>query len=310
MIEREHLVSVILPTYYRNDALSGAIESVFQQTHNPVELIVVDDSGEAHAKPVVERFDDLTYVPLEENRGAQGARNAGLELASGEYVQFMDDDDRLHPEKFTKQVPELTADVGVVYAGFEIIETGEVHSPKPGYRGDVLREAVRMRLYPCSNCTMLMDASALNELAPLDNEHAADDLDLMIQLAKRTRFEYVDEPLSYVREEMDDSLGKSWANLRARKHVVEKHADIYDRFPAAIKRQTLSDIYRLEAQMHMDERAWSPQAIAAFGRSAAHARADKVGRTVEFLSSFFGDPGLAFAQQFRRLCSRYLIKDN
>jgi len=53
----DDLVSVIVPTYYRNDRLRDTIGSVEAQTYDPIETIVVDDSGEAHARPVADEFD-------------------------------------------------------------------------------------------------------------------------------------------------------------------------------------------------------------------------------------------------------------
>lgn len=92
-------VSVVITTYYRNDLLRGAVESALAQTHEPVEVILVDGSGEAHARPVAEEY-PVEYIAQNRDRGAQAARNAGAERVVGEYVQFLDDDDRLLPEKF------------------------------------------------------------------------------------------------------------------------------------------------------------------------------------------------------------------
>jgi glycosyltransferase involved in cell wall biosynthesis len=109
------LVSVVIPTYYRNDGLRRAIESALSQTYDPVEVIVVDDSGERYAEPVAREY-DVTYIAHEENLGGNPARNTGIKAASGEYIQLLDDDDRLLPEKLERQIPALEADpsVGVV----------------------------------------------------------------------------------------------------------------------------------------------------------------------------------------------------
>jgi len=307
MIEREHLVSVILPTYYRNDALSGAIESVFQQTHNPVELIVVDDSGEAHAEPVVRKYDEVTYIPLSENKGAQAARNVGLEQARGQYVQFLDDDDELHPEKFEKQISFLNDSVGVVYSGYEVVETGEVIRPKPDASGDVLKRALLQQLNPCSNCTMLIDADVLEDLTPLGNRHAADDVGLKIELALRTKFDYVDTPLIFVEKDREDNLSASWEHLTARKQLLETYAELYEQYPH-IRKKVRSDLYRREGLKHLETSTWNFKAILAFGLSAYNAPDDRVFRTVEFFTSIFGQPGLELSDHLRRFSRRYVVR--
>jgi glycosyltransferase involved in cell wall biosynthesis len=302
----EH-VSVVVPTYYRNNMLRETIESVYRQEHRPIEIVVVDDSGEANAEPVVDDYEEVTYVPLEENQGPQAARNVGLERASGEYVQFLDDDDILRKDKFVKQLQKTDDRVGVVYSGMEVYETGEVISPKPDVRGEVLKDALRLRLYPCSNCTMLIDMSVLDDLLPLKNRHAADDLGLMIELARRTQFDFVDEPLIYVREELETALGKSWENIRARKQLVMNYSGLYDRYPTSVKAHALSQIYRIEGKKHLEDSVWSPKAILAYGRSAYYAPVNRPFRTLDFFTSFLGRPGLKLADRIRAFSGEYIV---
>jgi glycosyltransferase involved in cell wall biosynthesis len=301
------LVSVIIPTYYRNDMLEAAIESVYRQEYRPIELVVVDDSGEANAEPVMLNYDDATYVALDENRGAQAARNVGMEHTSGEYVQFLDDDDVLREDKFAEQVPLMNDDVGVVYSGLELLETGEVVRPKPDVRGDVLEDALRMRLYPCSNCTMVMDRSVLEELLPFKNRHAADDVGMQIELAQRTEFEYVDEPLIYVRDNVQDSLSATWAHFDAREELLSQYDHLYEQFPPEVKRTALSGINYLRAKKHMRESLWSVGAILAYGRSAYYTPVNRPIMFIEFLTSFFGRPGLKLADRIKRFSREYLV---
>lgn len=63
------LISVVIATHYRNELLARAIESVLEQGYEPVELIVVDDSGEGHASPVIDRYDDVIGIIRDANGG-------------------------------------------------------------------------------------------------------------------------------------------------------------------------------------------------------------------------------------------------
>src|SRR5205085_7757486 len=91
------LVSVIVTCFNQGRYLPGCLASVAQQTHQPIETIVVDDcSAEAEtldALAAVERAGSATVARLAVNRGPSAARNAGIERARGRYVLPLDCDD-------------------------------------------------------------------------------------------------------------------------------------------------------------------------------------------------------------------------
>jgi len=106
------LVSVVLPTYNRASSLRRSIESCLNQTYPQVEVIVVDDGSTDITAQVVEEMvsqwgeDTIRYV-WQRNQGACVARNRGLDLTRGEFIQFLDSDDILLPMKFAMQVSAL-----------------------------------------------------------------------------------------------------------------------------------------------------------------------------------------------------------
>lgn len=93
--ERAPTVSVIIPCYGQARFLVEAIESVLNQTH-PSEIIVVDNASFDNTAEVCARYPQVKYV-YEPNRGVAQARNSGFRAATGEYVVFLDADDRLTP---------------------------------------------------------------------------------------------------------------------------------------------------------------------------------------------------------------------
>lgn len=109
------LVSVIVPVYNRRDWITDTLDSVWMQTYRPVELIVVDDgSNDGSIHRTLEwkeshRTDPgfTVQVLKQENSGAPVARNLGLISSSGEFIQFLDSDDMIQPDKFARQVAEL-----------------------------------------------------------------------------------------------------------------------------------------------------------------------------------------------------------
>lgn len=108
------LVSVIIPTYNRGQLIEAAMESVWKQTYRPVEMIVIDDGSTDETEETVRRWiaerDDTQFKSQylrQANRGAPAARNRGLVESSGEYIQYLDSDDLLHPEKMSQQIALL-----------------------------------------------------------------------------------------------------------------------------------------------------------------------------------------------------------
>lgn len=108
----EVLVSVVIPTYSRNDMLSRAIDCILAQTHKLLDIIVVDDNPpeseyRASTEQLMKKYETderIRYIQNEKNLGGSGARNVGIEAAKGEYIAFLDDDDEYYPEKIEKQL--------------------------------------------------------------------------------------------------------------------------------------------------------------------------------------------------------------
>ena len=105
----EFNVSVIIPTHDRAAVLGRAIESVLAQSLKPLEVIVVDDgSSDDTAALVGQRYPRVRFL-RQQNRGVSAARNAGIELARGEWLAFLDSDDEWLPGKLAAQRDALAA---------------------------------------------------------------------------------------------------------------------------------------------------------------------------------------------------------
>jgi glycosyltransferase involved in cell wall biosynthesis len=282
------LVSVVIPTYYRNDWLSKAIKSVFEQTYEPTDIIVVDDSGEGYAESVAEGH-DVTYIAHDENLGGNPARNTGIEASEGEYIQLLDDDDRMEPTKIEKQVAlfESNPSTGVVYCGLQQ-ENGTLVYPDERNRGDVLAQALRISaLHPCQTGTMLFRGNLLRELYPLKNREAGDDLGLKIRAAARTEFDFVDEVLLI----KGDSDGHRSAKIEFSDEVfdiIEEFDHLYDRFDARVRRDALVAAYQSRGTRLITQRPWSPTAILCFAKALHYSDSLNPELVGSLLSSLLG----------------------
>jgi glycosyltransferase involved in cell wall biosynthesis len=99
-LDREPLFSVVIATYNRAHLLARAIISVLNQTYHNFELIIIDDGSTDNTEEVRQSYTDgrIIYHRLQQNGGALAARNKGIDLAKGDYLTFLDDDDELLPE--------------------------------------------------------------------------------------------------------------------------------------------------------------------------------------------------------------------
>lgn len=291
-------VSVVVTTYHRNEWLAAAIESALEQTHPPHEVIVVDGSGTRHAEAVVESFQErrapsrVTYLPQSENLGPVADRNLGIGRATGNYIHLLDDDDRFEPTALAtklKRFEEATEDVGVVYCGLRRERDADrtlMPDPDRG-QGDVLELALRMQQPPIFPSTMLMAADVVDACVPLPPEYrGAGDTALVIELARRTNFDFVDEPLLR-RGEAERSLAYTSESVAARRLLLDEYADVYDKFPDTVRRTALAGSYAIEGQVHLADSRWSPAAIRAFALALYYGsfRPDRVGALI---ASLFG----------------------
>jgi glycosyltransferase involved in cell wall biosynthesis len=101
-------VSVIIPCYNAARYVGGTLESVRRQTWSNLEVIVVDDGSQDDSARIVEAFEGLDLILVRQsNRGQSAALNVGLAHATGDYIQFLDADDLIDPDKIAIQVSRL-----------------------------------------------------------------------------------------------------------------------------------------------------------------------------------------------------------
>jgi glycosyltransferase involved in cell wall biosynthesis len=220
------LVSVVVPTYARSEYLLTALESVVGQTYPNIELLIVDDGSPT---PVESALSDVSlqgptestrtveFIRHETNRGANAARNTGIDAASGEYIAFLDDDDYWLETKLEKQVAAFEAagpDVGLVYVGKRVETTAGVSEDVYDWDGDVVKDLLLGRNFNQFSSIMVR-ASVLEAAGPPDERFPSwQDRDWFFRLAQHCEFEPVEEPLTVRRTTHDDRIGRNYEEKR------------------------------------------------------------------------------------------------
>jgi glycosyltransferase involved in cell wall biosynthesis len=99
------LVSILIPSYNSEKWVSATIESALSQTWAKKEIVIVDDGSTDKSLQIAKKYESkLVKVITQKNGGAAVARNKALEYAQGDYIQWLDADDLLAPDKIEKQL--------------------------------------------------------------------------------------------------------------------------------------------------------------------------------------------------------------
>jgi glycosyltransferase involved in cell wall biosynthesis len=203
--------------------LREAVESVMTQSLENWELIIVSD-GSSDDFSDVESSDERIKVLRQGNRGVSIARNVGISLAESELIALLDEDDRMLPDRLSRQISVLKdQDVGLCHTQFEFIDDdsriiGAGKSNDAQYRdflrgdGAILLSSVMMRK------SIFFTLGAFNPLLPL-----AQDLDLFYRVAREYPIAFIPEVLAQYRLHRANTWAGTMTGGEEYKHVVKTH---------------------------------------------------------------------------------------
>ncbi|GHT03911.1 hypothetical protein AGMMS49525_09690 [Bacteroidia bacterium] len=148
-IEQQPLISVIVPVWNVEKYVGECLESILGQTYRNLEIIVVNDGSPDNSVDVVKQYvaqDGRIKLIEQKNAGPSVARNAGLTAATGEFVHFMDSDDRLffvdHYEKMLDAMTQNDADVAVC----GLVDSRRPHVRRPHYKKVGVYTTIRQKI--------------------------------------------------------------------------------------------------------------------------------------------------------------------
>ncbi len=222
-------VSVIIPTYNRASVLPRAVQSVLNQTFQDFEIVIVDDGSTDETRDVIESFTDrrIESIHFSNNKGANAARNAGIQAANGEYIAFLDADDEWRPQKLKRQrnvFKDASKSIGLVYTG--IVRKGtddEIISRScPEREGKVLAPLLKGNFIGTFSSVMVKsevtDEIRLNEELP-----SWQDWDFYLEVAKDWEVLPVSEPLVVKYSARKDRISKCFEQKQKISYPILKN---------------------------------------------------------------------------------------
>jgi len=267
-------ISVYITSYNQKNYLIEAIESVLGQTLPPSQIIVVDDGSTDGSQELiagyVSRYPGLiTPIYHAQNQGVTQTRNDALQAVTGDYVSYVDGDDRFLPAKLEKEARLLQEhpEAQIAYSNSYFIAADGVRTEVLAYKkfppqGNVFCQ-VFARDFPDGNFFRM-------ELAPYEiwkragfydpSLRFSEDYDIRIRLAKHGRVVYCDEPLSEIRRHRTGlSTNTNLAEtLAAWEHIIRKNLPLLNDLSAAerkyIKQKLSERLQKIIAKQTAEKR--------------------------------------------------------
>lgn len=252
-METSPRVSVVIPTYNRAGLLKRAVESVLAQTFTDYEILIIDDGSTDDTESVVASLPGTIRYIRQANKGVSAARNLGMELAHGDLIAFLDDDDEWLPEKLARQVPLFDeARVGIAYCGFEhvFLVDDVTHIISPTYQGDCYRLFVsRLMVMLMATPGVILRREAIAQVGGFALElRLIEDNDLWIRVARHWHVAAIPAPMMRIYVHGNNTPKSGF--LEAALTVARRAFDADSRFGFWFRRRVTANVYGMTSYAH------------------------------------------------------------
>lgn len=217
MTEMRTLISIVMPAYNSQNTLDEAVESVLSQTIDDWELLIIVDAAvdltEQMAKSWAQKDKRIKVFVNQYNQGVAKSRNVGLEKARGDYLAFLDSDDRWLPEKLKWQLEFMKKTNTLVsygaYRRFNAHEFLNIVNPpvQVNYRQLLMGNVI-------GNLTGMVERALVEDLRFLSQGH--EDYIFWLEVVKRAKFAFLipsDGPVAEYRVQKTSISAKKTKNL-------------------------------------------------------------------------------------------------
>lgn len=213
-------VSVLIPAFNAAAFVRRAVDSVLAQSHPAHEILVIDDGSTDDTAEVLSAYGDAIRVIRQPNGGLSNARNRGLREATGEFVAFLDADDRWLPDKLARQVEVMRSDPAIGFCStVTLVETPDGQPLDrwgcPEIDGTLLRTLfLRNGAVPGSGSGVLARRALFEQVGTFDESlRSLEDIDMWMRLAAVTGYRCLPEPLTLIVKH-PDSMSRQLERMR------------------------------------------------------------------------------------------------
>ncbi len=265
-------ISVYITSYNQKNLLPEAIESVLAQTLRPHQIIIVDDASSDGSQVLIRGYAGrypalITPILHQHNQGVATARNSAIQHASGEYLTYLDGDDRYLPRKLEQEAAALQAhpQARIAFSDVYVIDPHGKRIDRWARRGKPPQGEVFAQTFARAFPAQRLFRNELVHLPSWRESGAGfydpqlsmyEDYDLRIRLTRHLRTVYVDEPLSeYRRHTQSLRNAPPEKFLEAFEYLCKKNAPLLDTLPPERRAwvETRLDAWRAELWRRM---AW------------------------------------------------------
>ena len=257
-MENSPLTSVIIPVYNTGDTLRSCIESVEASTYANLEIVLIDDGSLAETRKICDECaEDYSNIIVKHvlNGGVSSARNQGLELCRGEYIAFVDADDRIAPNMIELMVNECLSSVSdMCVCGYEELYrngTNRSYSPEgsdsPLRGDDLIRSFFREQLIGWNAWAKLFKRDVVQDIRFPEDRRIAEDMFFVYQACLKARSLCIVSDILYVYDRRGESAMSD--------SDVAKHFDAYDLVQTVWKKE--KDAHAGDALVfYLDKATW------------------------------------------------------
>jgi len=225
-------ISVVIPAYNAANNIKAAIDSCLQQSHQPHEIIVVDDASTDNTVEIAQQYEKVKVISLPQNSGPSAARNKGWDIATGDIIAFLDSDDTWTIDKLATVGVLFKNHDNILYLGhaYSLNDT-DVNNVQAGelstlnYTGIILKNPFQ------PSC--LVVRRSLKERFD-ESYRYCEDHELSIRIAHKHQCHWLDVPLTKLgRPQL--SIGGASGNIwKMRKGELRLYSSIYRHNPVYV----------------------------------------------------------------------------
>jgi alpha-1,3-rhamnosyltransferase len=255
-MKTDPLVSVIMPAFNHELYIEAALQSIGDQTHKNIELIVINDGSTDGTAEIIEAYikknsgRNIRYMN-KRNEGVCKTLNKGLEMSSGDYIAFLASDDLWLPDRLAVQLEfmENNRNIGMVFADAWFLDfSGKTNRKWSDYKpqinnyfkngiqnGDLYALLLTQPLVPA--LTVLIRRQVLFAVGFFDERLLYEDHDLWLRIAMNYPLGYIRQPLAYYRVHAANISNDTGFMIKGMFQTVKKHLNM-----GALKNKTMKKV--------------------------------------------------------------------